>query len=156
MLSQSVSKVPMSGTDPTIAEVREPAVTAGQSEKRIEISTYTTKAGGTALLYPGNRMWAKVTLTMLTAGPVAVGEQGTLTPVLSGTGELLQTGVPRSFNVAKGSQLFIASTSITPVTMVVEAYPWLETITGLVSALLGGTAAAAVARTVGRVVGKLG
>jgi hypothetical protein len=145
-------------TNPSIAEVRAPAVTTGESENRIEISTYTAKAGETSTIYGGDRMWAKVTLTARTAGPVAVGQQARLAPVLSGRGQLLQTGVPTVFNVPKGNKLYIIADATTPVSMVVEAYPWLETITGLVSMLAGVIRApvAAAADLVRSASGKIG
>jgi hypothetical protein len=123
--------------DPSVAQVRAPAATTGDAENRNEISTYLTKAGGTQILYNADRMWAKVTLTLKTAGPVAVGQHASLTPVLSGRGQLLQTGVPTPFNVAKGHRLYIAATSVNPVSVLVEAYPWLETLTGLAGATSG-------------------
>jgi hypothetical protein len=123
--------------NPQVAQVRAPAVSTGQAENRTEISTYLTQIGGTAVLYNADRMWAKVTLTLRTAGPVAVGQHANLTPVLSGRGQLLQTGVPATFNIAKGNRLYIAATAVNPVNMMVEAYPWLETITGLAGAASG-------------------
>lgn len=128
--------------NPSIAQVRAPAATTGQAENRIEVSTYLTKAGGTFVLYNADRMWAKVTLTLRTAGPVSVGQHANLTPVLSGRGQQLQTGVPTPFNVAKGSKLYIAATGVNPVGVVIEAYPWLETITGLTGAASGVVPAA--------------
>ncbi len=145
---QASSKVAPVSLDPTIAQVQAPATTTGQAENRIEVSTYLTKAGGTFVLYNGDRMWAKVTLTLRTAGPVAVGQAANIVPVLSGRGQLLQTGVPTVFNVAKGNRLYIAATGVNPVAMVVEPYPWLETITGLAGATTAHIAHAAhVARS---------
>ncbi len=129
-------------TNPSIAQVRAPAATTGQAENRIEVSTYLTKAGGTFVLYNADRMWAKVTLTLKTAGPVSVGQHANLTPVLSGRGQLLQTGVPTPFNVAKSSKLYIAATGVNPIGVVIESYPWLETITGLAGAASGVVPAA--------------
>lgn len=123
--------------NPTVAQVKAPSATTGQAENRIEVSTYLTKAGPTQVLYNGDRMWARVTLTLKTAGPVAVGQHANLTPVLSGRGQLLQTGVPTPFDVAKGNRLFIAATGVNPVSMKVEAYPWLETLAGLTGAASG-------------------
>jgi hypothetical protein len=131
--------------NPSVAQVHAPAAVTGAAENRIETSTYLTKIGETQVLYNGDRMWAKVTLTLKTAGPVAVGQHANLTPVLSGRGQLLQTGVPLVFNVAKGNRLYIAATAVNPVSVVVEAYPWLETITGLAGAASGVVPTAAVA-----------
>lgn len=134
-----MAKFAPTSTNPNIASVRAPAVTTGGSENRIDIFTYQTKVstGGTEVLYPGDRMWAKLTLTLRGAGPVAVGQNANLTPVLSGKGRLLATGVPTIFNVAKGNKLYIASTAISLVDVVVEAFPWLETITGLAGVAAG-------------------
>jgi hypothetical protein len=140
----NIAKLAPTSLNPSIAEVPAPALTTGQAEKRIEISTYLTRAGGTEVLYQGDRMWAKVTLTLLTAGPVSVGQQAQLAPVLSGKGQLLATGVPTPFNVPKGNRLYIIATGINPVTVIIEAYPWLETITGLAGA--AASAAHSVAR----------
>lgn len=134
-----MAKFSPTSTDPSVASVRAPAVTTGGSENRIDIFTYQTRVstGATEVLYPGDRMWVKVTLTLRGAGPVAVGQNANLTPVLSGKGRLLQTGVPAVFNVAKGNKLFIASTAISLVDVVVEPFPWLETITGLAGVAAG-------------------
>ncbi len=147
-----MSKFPPSSLDPSVATVRAPAVTAGGSENRIDIFTYQTKVstGGTDVLYPGDRMWAKLTLTLRGAGPVAVGQNANLTPVLSGKGRILQTGVPAIFNVPKGSKLYIASTAISLVDVVVEAFPWLETITGLVGVAAGMPGAGFAAPSTGK------
>lgn len=139
------SKLTPVSLNPTVAQVKAPAVTTGEGENRNEISTYLTKAGGTFILYNADRMWAKITLTLRTAGPVAVGQNANLTPVLSGRGQLLQTGVPAMFTVAKGHRLYIAATAVNPVSMLVEAFPWLETITGLTGAASGIVPAARAA-----------
>ena len=76
--------------DRTTAQVRAPAATTGQSENKIQIRTYLTTPGPSVVLYNGDRMWARLTLTLETAGPVAVGEQSAIVPVTSGKGQLLQ------------------------------------------------------------------
>jgi hypothetical protein len=99
------------------------AATAQQTE----IYTYFTRPNTTALqLYNGNRTWAKIILTLETAGPVAISNKQTMLPVLSGKGQLLQTGVAREFICPKGTILYVASTSINRVGVVVEPLPWLE------------------------------
>lgn len=133
----NASKIPAVSLDPTIASVQAPAVTTGGAQNRLEMSTYLTVAGGTKVLYNGDRMWAKVTLTLRTAGPVAVGQNAQLTPVLSGKGQLLQTGVPTEFQVAKGNKLYVAATGVNPISVLIEAQPWLETITGLLTHMSG-------------------
>jgi hypothetical protein len=133
-VSSKISPVSM---DRNTAQVRAPAETTGQAENKIEIRTYQTKPGPSQILYNGDRMWAQVTLTLTTAGPVAVGEQSNITPVLQGKGLVLQTNVPVVFKVAKGNRLYIASDTVNRVNVTIEAYPFLETITGLLTALAG-------------------
>lgn len=144
--------------DRTTAQVRAPAATTGQSENKIQIRTYLTTPGPSVVLYNGDRMWARLTLTLETAGPVAVGEQSAIVPVTSGKGQLLQAGVPTVFNVAKGNRIYIAANGVNRVSVVIESYPFLETITGLLTALVGtlGAPLTAAASAVARVVGKTG
>jgi hypothetical protein len=105
-----------------------------QSDRNASAFTYLTQigplaaGGGTPVIYNGDRLWAKVTLTLETAGPVAVGQQANLFPVLGGAGVLLQTNIPRSFDVGKGNKLYIAATAVNRVSVLVEAYPWIESI----------------------------
>lgn len=149
------SKIAPVSMDRNSAQIRPPAMTTGESESKIQISTYqTTVQSGAAVLYNGDRMWARVTLTLEGAGPVCVGEQANLFPVLSGKGVLLSTGVPTTFNIAKGNRLFIAANSVQRVKVVIEAYPFLETITGLLGAVASALKApisAAVARVLSKV-----
>jgi hypothetical protein len=141
------SKIGPVSLDRNKAQSPKPSDTTGTSEDRIRLSTYFTKIiPATDILYTGDRMWAKVTLTLETAGPVAVGDAADLTPVLSGKGQLLETNVPTAFDVAKGNKLYIAATSINRVKVEIAPYPWLETITGLASSIviaIRGTVAAA-------------
>lgn len=95
-----------------------------------QIFTYTTKPGGTHRLYNGDQQWVKVTLELETAGPVVVGTSQTLTPVLSGKGKSLPTGQAREFILARGNILWIASTSINRVGVVIEQLPWFEQLLG--------------------------
>jgi len=142
------SKIGNGSTQRSIAQSPQPAIDGGQVEHRSLIFTYFTKADATTeILYNGDRMWAKVTLTLETAGPVAVGQSSALVPVLTGTGQLLETGVPTVFDVAKGNIIYIASTSINRVKVVLSPYPWMETIVGRIGAVvasLSGTVTAAM------------
>lgn len=136
--STTSSKIAAVTLNRNVADVRAPADTTGQSENKIQIYTYPTKPSPSPqILYNGDRMWARVTLTLTTAGPVAVGEQSNIVPVLSGKGQLLPPGVPVTFNVAKGNRIYIAADTLNRVNVVIEAYPFLETITGLLSSLAG-------------------
>lgn len=130
------SKIAPASTNRNVATVPEPSDTASAAENRLKISTFFSTAGKTENIYNGDRLWAKVTLTLETAGPVSVGEQADLQPVLSGRGLLLQTGQATVFNVAKGNILYVASASVNRIGVVVEAYPWLEIITGAVGSML--------------------
>jgi hypothetical protein len=137
----NTSKIGSMSLDRTKAQSAVPSDMPGASEDKIKIYTYFTKAPpagpATDILYTGDRMWAKLTLTLETAGPVAVGDAAEITPVLSGKGQLLETGVPLTFDVAKGNRVFIAATSVNRVKVEISPYPWLETITGLAGSLLG-------------------
>lgn len=97
---------------------------------RAEIYTYFTKPGATRRLYTGDRPWAIVTLTLETAGPVAVSTKQTITPVLSGKGGLLRTGERTSFTLARGDSLWIAATAVNRVTVAVTEESWQEQILG--------------------------
>lgn len=135
------SKVGPVSTNPSVATVQTPAVQSGQSEYRYEANTYFTKVPVVGeppqIIYNGDRLWARITLTLETAGPVAVGQNQQLTPVLSGKGQLLQTNVPTVFNVGKGNKIYVAATTVNRIKVCVEAIPWLETITGLLNSVLG-------------------
>lgn len=121
-------------TDRTQASV--PPVSESQGDLRSSYSTYITKNDGkTYLLYNGDRRWAIVTLLLEDAGPVAVGDKANLGIVTSGTGILLQTGRERKFTIGKGTQLFIASTSVNRVSVSIEPIPWLEQITAVLKSL---------------------
>jgi hypothetical protein len=112
-----------------------PSGDAGAGNNRSQLSTFFTKVPvvgePTTVLYSGDRLWADVTLTLETAGPVAVGTASQITPVLSGRGALLETGTPLTFRIAKGSKLYIAATAVNRVKMFIQPVPWLEQITGL-------------------------
>lgn len=145
------SKIPAFHTNRHQAQVPAPADTTGAGENRLQTSTFFTKVGGTTVIYTADRMWCKVTLTLQTAGPVAVGQFAQLDPVTSGRGQNLQPGVPTTFNVAKANNLYVAATAINAISLLVEPYPWLETLTGLLTTLTGG-ALSSVAAAVGSAV----
>ena len=130
-----------------------PATSFAEGANQIQLSTYTTQAvSGTQTLYNADRQWARVTLTLTTAGPVQVGEKQDLGPVTAGQGISLQTGVPVVLDVARGNRLFVTSSAVNRITVVVAPYPWLEVITGSVMAIataMGG----AVGRLVSRITG---
>jgi hypothetical protein len=137
----AISKIGAVSTNRTVAQAPSPAVTTGSAETQAFIDTYFTKVPvlgqPTEIIYNGDRQWAKVTLTLETAGPVAIGNMASITPVLSGKGQLLETDTPLTFYIAKGTKLYIAAAGINRIKRVIEAVPWLETLTGLMGALAG-------------------
>lgn len=120
----------------TIARGPQPATTQGRSDHRTDVYTYITKIGGTEQLYDGSRAWARITMTLESAGPVAIGTREGLQPVLSGRGELLDTDAPKTLVIAKGSRVYIAATSVNRVKVEIEPLPWLEQIAGTINAIV--------------------
>lgn len=119
-----------------------PQIAGGGTDSPTETFTYFTQIPGTGqpstqTLYSADRTWAKVTLMLETAGPVAVGTATDLSPVLGGVGVLLPTNIPMSWSLAKGSKLFIASTSINRVKVQVEPIPWLSRLASILTDILG-------------------
>lgn len=139
---QQQSKIGPTSINPGIAKSAEPTRTVGGGEDRTFIDTFLTKVPVTGqptdVIYNGDRMWARVTLQLETAGPVAVGNMSNLDPVLSGKGQLLETGIPVTFTIAKGSRIYVSATGVNRVKRTVEPVPWLELITGLLQAMAGG------------------
>lgn len=148
------SKIAPASTDRGVASVQAPQTTPGRADDRVSIYTYITKiqttGDGTPILYNGDSLWRRITVTLETAGPVAVGQSADIFPVLSGKGQLLATGVPTSFNIAKGDRLYVVATSVNRVKVVSEALPWLELITGLI-----GQVVTAVGGAIGSAFGKI-
>jgi len=149
----STSKIGPVSVNRTVAQTTKPAETSGHGEHRSQIVTYFTKipviGQPPEILYNGDRMWARVILTLETAGPVAVGQQSQIVPVLSGKGQLLETDVPTAFTIAKGNRIYIAATGVNRVKMVIEPYPWLEAITGLIGALVSSIGSGIASRMSG-------
>lgn len=140
--AQQPSKIgPVAGlTDRNVARGETVGIKPGLGDNRTQVDTYFTTgpiAGEqTPQIYTGDRLWARVSLTLETAGPVAIGTSTKLQPVLGGGGRLLVTGETITFTVAKGTRLYVASTGVNRVGRVVEPVPWLEQIVGLVTATL--------------------
>lgn len=118
------------------AQAPEPVAKSGGGDIRLSATTYFTKAPAPgaepSILYSGDRMWARVIVTLETAGPVAVGFVSGLSPVTSGNGILLTTGVPVTFDIAKGNRLYIAATSVNRVKVQIQPLPWMEQIAGTI------------------------
>ena len=131
---------PPSGTsiDRTRGSIQAPSATTAGAELSTESSIFLIKPPDTVLIYSADRQYAQVIITLLTAGPVAVSTKQQLTPVLSGKGSLLQTGVPFTLCLAKGQKLYGATTAISRLALTIQPFPWLEQITGTLR-LLGVT-----------------
>lgn len=140
LASRPGSKVGYVSTDRNVAQIPQPAHETGAVDGRTLIQTYFTSLPNigedTPILYNGDRLWARITLTLETAGPVAIGTQSNISPVLSGKGQLLETGVPVVFDVMKGNRLYVLATGINRIKFVTAPLPWLEMITGLVAQLV--------------------
>jgi hypothetical protein len=124
-----IPRNPMIPTGNRVAENAMPAENRPQPNLsagtyKTEAFTYITTVGPEQVLYTGDQDWAKVTLTLQTAGPVAASTRQTITPVLSGKAPLLQTGVPFTLTVAKGNRIYIAATNVNRVSVVVEPFAW--------------------------------
>jgi hypothetical protein len=139
--SSSSTKIGPVSLNRTIAQSPEPADTPGGSDHRTFVDTYFTKVPvvgqATDIIYNGDRTWAKITLTLETAGPVAVGNMSAIAPVLSGKGQLLETDVPTVFFIGQGTRLYVSAAGVNRVKRVIEPVPWLETIAGLVKGVVG-------------------
>jgi len=135
----ATSKIgPVAAPNPAVATASSPQTEQGRAEARTYVQTYFTKVlQETQVLYNGDRQWAKITMTLETAGPVAIGTVQKITPVLSGKGILLVTNEPMSIVIAKGTRLFVASTAVNRVRVQVEPLPWLEQITATLRSLVG-------------------
>ena len=148
LYAQPVSIKPASGlsklgpnvsTNNTQGSVQAPSPSLTGAELSTELYTFFAKPvldGRFVVLYNADRQFARVTLTLETAGPVAVSRSQQLAPVLSGKGAKLETGVPLSFDVAKGNRLFVAATSISRIKVFIAPIPWQEQITGLLGLLV--------------------
>jgi hypothetical protein len=100
------------------------------------LSTYFTKPGQVTPLYTADKAWARVILTLETAGPVEVSTTSSFKPFLSGKAQTLQTGVPLTFDCAKGSKLFIGAGTVERIKVTVQPLPWLEQIAGAAGGVL--------------------
>ena len=86
-------------------------------------SYFYTRIGNTEpLLAP--KEWCRVTIRLMTAGPVAVGTQHDLFPLLSGRGLLLPVDEDVRFAVNPGTRLYIASESANRLNLITEGIPW--------------------------------
>ncbi len=103
--------------------------------------TFFTPAGQVVPFYTATLAWAKITLTLETAGPVEISEKANFT-FLSGQAQALITNVPLSFTIAKGNTMYLGSSTVNRVKVTVEQFPWLEQIVGAIQQGLGGLTSA--------------
>lgn len=136
--SRAVPQVPAAGD----------TISAGAN--RTQTYTYFTAITGTGadipILYNGDRLWARVKLTLETAGPVVVGEKSQILPVTSGKGRQLPTGREVEYVISKGTKLYIASTTVNRVSVTIEPLAWLEQIFATLNRLAGGAVALATGK----------
>lgn len=122
------------------ASVQMPSPTVAGAELATEIYTFFARPspdGQLPILYNGDRQFAQVIMTLETAGPVAVSTKQQILPVLSGKGQLLETGVPLAFSLAKGQRIYVATSSINRIKVTVQPFAWLEQFAGLLGLLAG-------------------
>lgn len=112
----------------------QPTVKATDTKTRI--MTYFTIAGETRLLYSAES-WVRARLTLEDAGPVSIGTDQNISPVLSGKGRLLPTGEEIEFYLSKGDRIFIAAEAINRVAFTIEPIPYLASIQAALDALAG-------------------
>lgn len=146
LVPPSSSKLPPSSTSTNRTVASRPSPSTGQGDTRYAAYTYIAtppKPGeSTPILYNGDRLWVRVTLTLETAGPVAVGDKAALAPVTSGRGILLDTNQATVLTVAKGSRVYVLANTVSRIKVQIEPLPWLEQITGI----LGQAANAVLAK----------
>lgn len=92
-------------------------------------ATFFTKPGVISILHAADSPWVQVTMVLETAGPVAFSTAADFS-VTSGTGIQLTTGVERKVTIAKGSRLYITSTTVNRISYIVEPVAWAEQILG--------------------------
>lgn len=142
MMKQPLAKIggpAATSTNRNVGTVQAPSPTVAGAELATEINTYFAKPvtdGQPQVLYNGDRQYALVTLTLETAGPVVVSTKQNIIPVLSGKGALLETNVPLQFYLAKGNRLWVASTSVNRIKVMIQPIPWLEQLAGLLGGIL--------------------
>lgn len=126
---------------------------------RADIHTYFTEIGGTRLLYSAENH-VRIKLLLEDAGPVAVGNDAQIEPVLSGRGVLLETAPGPAFEqtLSKGDRIYIAAETVNRVKVQIEPIPWLEQIDldiARVGAAVAG-AAQTIVQGIGSAIGALG
>lgn len=121
---------------PLRGEVRTPQVNT-EVPGGTDIYTRFTQVTGRSELFYSAEKWVRIRLLLETAGPVSVSTRQDITPVLSGKGILLQTGEYVEFTLARGDRLFIAASSVNRVQVIIEPFPWLESLLLTLKGILG-------------------
>lgn len=106
-----------------------------------EPKTFITRPGATVQLISAQQPWARVWLTLETAGPVEVSSSSQWT-FLNGQGQSLITNVPLPYTIAKGNNLYLQAGSAERVRFTLEPFPWLELITQSIRGGFSGLAKA--------------
>lgn len=101
--------------------------TVKPTSTKTRMYTYFTEAGETKLLYSAET-WVKARLILEDAGPVAIGTDQNITPVLSGKGIVLPTGVEVEFYISRGDRIFIAAEAVNRVRFIIDPIPFLGSI----------------------------
>jgi hypothetical protein len=124
--------------------------------RHTEIYTIFTKANGVTELIYSTEIWIKIKFLLETAGPVAVGTRQELSPVLSGKGVLLATGVELEWVLPKGDRMYWISESINRVKFSTEPISYGDDILTAIGSVRDATKSvvSAVLSTAGRIVSK--
>jgi len=108
---------------------------------------------GQSKLYVASQDWVRITLTLQTAGPVAIGTSADLLPVLSGKGLILATDIPVRFLLPRGNIVYIAANAVNRVSFQIEPQPFYE---GLLQAVGNvGVAVSGVGAAAGQALGQV-
>lgn len=123
-------RVTMAQTNKTLQRAI-PTVPGGnaqpQAPKQTRSYAQIVEAGPTRMLLVTDS-WARVTLTLRSAGPIAVGTASALEPLASGKGVLLQTDEPYVTNLPGGARFYCAAGAINRLNVTIEPIPWMEQI----------------------------
>ena len=119
-------------------------------KSRLELKTlFTTTIGASQLFYSADQ-WVRVQVLLETTGPVAIGTDADIVPVLSGKGQTIPTLIPREFFCPKGTRLYYAAEAVNRMSLTIEPVPWLEQISDEIRRVSGN-----VIIQIGRVVAAL-
>lgn len=114
-----------------------PAIRPGVGQDRTQIYTYFTIPDGETHLVYSAESWVRIRLTLETGGPVSMGTQQSISPVLSGRGILLLVNDEIDFVIANGNRVYMVADTVDRVKFIVEPIPWLQQLILDVGALTG-------------------